>query len=207
MITNLMKKTILLCILTSAMALLLSGCATPIVRQDPNGSGLGDSMHKLTMKDWNEAAEDLIKKMQDEFISQGKLQSAGGPGKPSVMVISRFVNDTTEQINENMLVKRIRIALNQTGKVVTDVTSGLGVAEDPIADAWKRQRLFENGGKLPAPDYSLTIEIIRDKTRAENTTEVTYSFQLSLATMDGVAVWEGEHRIVKQKKGRVIGGF
>lgn len=206
MITNPLKKTVLLGIISSTMALMLSGCAsTEVIRVDPNGPRTLDSIHKLNMQDWNEAADDLITKMQNEFIGQAKFQSSRGPGEKSVLAISRFVNDTGEQINEDLLVKRIRVALNQTGKFDTDVTSGLGVVEDPLADAWKRQYTFEHGGNLPAPDYSLTIKIIHDKTHTGNTTEVTYSFQLSLATMDGLAVWEGEHLIVKQKNGRVVG--
>ena len=203
MITNSLKQVVLLPFLACTTALLLSGCAAPEIRRpDADGPRTVDSIQKLTMKDWNEAADDLIKKMQGEFINGGKLQSSGGPGKPSVMVISRFVNSTSEQIDQDKLVKRIRIALNQTGKIVTDITSGLGGAEDPIADEWKRQRIFESGGKLPAPDYSLTIKIIGDKTRAGKQTEVTYTFQLSLATIDGMAVWEGQHVIVKQQAGR-----
>lgn len=197
------KITAQIGVLACAILLLVSGCATGISRVDPNGPRTLDSMNKLTMKDWNEASENLIKKMQEEFIGQGKLQSSGPQGK-SVMVISRFVNQTAEQIEPDMLVKPIRGALNQTGKVLTDVTSGLGVAEDPIADAWKRQQIFESGGKISAPDYSLTVKIIGDKTRDGNTTEVSYTFLLSLATMDGLAVWEGEHRIVKQKTRGVI---
>ena len=208
MTTNPLKKTVVLGILTFTMVLLLSGCAsTQVSRPDPNGPGLKDNIGKLTMKDWNEVGESFIKKMQDEFINQGKLKSAGGSEKPAVMVISRFVNKTGEQIDINMLVKRIRIALLQTGKVVTDASSGLGVPEDPVADAWKRQQIFLNGGKTLPPDYSLTITIIGDRTRAGKMTEATWTFQLSLATMDGQTVWEGEHVIVKQQNRNPIGGW
>jgi PBP1b-binding outer membrane lipoprotein LpoB len=163
------------------------------------------SVDKMNMRDWNMAAEDLIKKMQDEFINSANLQSADGPGKPSVMAISRIVNNTSLQIDTDMLVKRIRIALHQTGKVYTDVTGGLGGAEDPLIDAWKRQQIFQSGGKVRPPDYTLSGKVIEDKQRAGSIREVTYIFQLSLANLSGLAVWEGEKRITKQGKKPSVG--
>jgi hypothetical protein len=185
--------------LTAATALLLAGCATQTVRYvDPDGGRPVVSIGKINQQDWNMAAEDLIKKMQDEFINSGNLQSADGPGKPSVMAVSRIVNNTGQQIDLDMLIKRIRVALHQTGKVLTDVTGGLGGPEDPLIDSWKRQQVFQTGGKIRPPDYTLTGKIIEDRQRAGSVREVTYVFQLSLANLNGLAVWEGEKRITKQ---------
>ena len=105
----------------------------------------------------------------------------------------------------DMLLKRIRIALLQTGKVVTDITAGLGGPEDPLADASKRQAAFASGKKLRRPDYTLSGKIIEDRARAGNIREVTYFFQLTLATPDGLAVWEGEKRIPKQGEKPSVG--
>lgn len=185
-----------------AVGFFLAGCATAPVRHvDSDSSRTVLSMGKINQQDWNMAAEDLIKKMQDEFINSGKLQSADGPGKPSVMAISRIVDGTgitSPHIDQDMLVKRIRIALLQTGKVLTDVTGGLGGPEDPLIDSWKRQQVFQTGGKIRPPDYTLSGKVIGDKQRAGSIREVTYVFQLSLANADGLAVWEGEKRITKQ---------
>jgi len=188
-----------ICIAAAATALVLSGCATAPVRHvNPESSRTVLSMDKMNMQDWNMVAEDLIRKMQDEFINSTKLQSVDGPGKPSVMAISRIVNSTSQQIDIDMLVKRIRIALHQTGKVYTDVTGGLGGPEDPVINAWKRQQIFQSGGNTRPPDYTLSGKIIEDRQRAGNIREVTYVFQLSLANLNGLAVWEGEKRITKQ---------
>jgi hypothetical protein len=187
------------CLAVGVAALLFTGCATQETKHvDADSSRTVLSTGKINQQDWNMAAEDLIKKMQDEFINSGKLQSLDGPGKPSVMAISRIVNSTGIQIDTDVLVKRIRIALHQTGKVYTDVTGGLGGPEDPLIDAWKRQELFKTGGKVRPPDYTLSGKIIEDKDRAGSIRQVTYSFQLSLASLDGLAAWEGEKRITKQ---------
>ena len=194
-----MKTFVSLNLAAGAVLLILSGCASQRTRYvDSNSSRTVVNTTKINMQDWNMAAEDLIKKMQDEFINSGKLQSADGPGRPSVMAISRIVNNTGQQIDIDLLVKRIRIALQQTDKVYTDVTGGLGGAEDPLSDAWKRQDIFKNGGKVRPPDYTLSGKIIEDRQRAGRTREVTYVFQLSLASHDGLAVWEGEKTITKQ---------
>jgi uncharacterized protein (TIGR02722 family) len=193
-----MNKVRSSCLAAGIASLLFSGCATETKHVDPDSPRTVLSTGKINQQDWNMAAEDLIKKMQEEFINSGKLRSVDGPGKPSVMAISRIVNSTSMQIDTDMLVKRIRIALQQTGKVYTDVTGGLGGAEDPLIDAWKRQELFKTGGKVRPPDYTLSGKIIEDKDRAGSIREVTYFFQLSLASLDGLAVWEGEKRITKQ---------
>lgn len=201
-----MKKLVPLCLATGAASLLISGCASAPVRHvDSDSSRTVLSVDKINMQDWNMAAEDVIKKMQDEFINSGKLESADGPGKPSVLAVSRIVNNTGLQIDMDMLLKRIRIALLQTGKVVTDVTAGLGGPEDPLADSSKRKAAFTSGKKLRGPDYTLSGKIIEDKARAGNIREVTYFFQLTLATPDGLAVWEGEKRITKEGKKPSVG--
>jgi hypothetical protein len=202
MSTQTIKKLTSIYLAAGAAALLLAGCAsggTKYVDSDSGRTVL--STGRINMQDWNTAADDLIKKMLDEFINPGKLQSADGQGKPSVMAISRIANNTGLpglQIDTDTLLKRIRIALHQTGKVYTDVTGGLGGPEDPLIDAWKRQHVFQSGGKVRPPDYTLSGKIIEDKQRAGNIREVNYFFQLTLANADGLAVWEGEKRITKQ---------
>jgi PBP1b-binding outer membrane lipoprotein LpoB len=201
MTTQTLNKLASSCLAAGAVTLLLAGCASPTGGAkyvDTNSGRTVLSTDRINMQDWNTAAEDLIKKMQDEFINSGKLQSADGPGQPSVLAISRIVNDTGLQIDTDMLVKRIRIALHQTGKVYTDVTVGHGGPEDLLIDAWKRQQIFQSGGKVRPPDYTLSGKIMEDRQRAGSIREVTYVFQLSLASINGLAVWEGEKRITKQ---------
>ncbi len=201
-----MKNTLPAFVGLGAIALVLAGCAGPDVKHvDSDSSRTVLGVDKINMQDWNIAADDMIKKLMDEFINADKLQSADGPGKPSVLAISRIVNSTSAQFDNDMLIKRIRVALLQTGKVVVDITAGLGGAEDPLAEEAKRNNAFTGGKKLRRPDYTLSGKIIEDRTRAGKIQEANYFFQFSLATSDGLAVWEAEKRITKQGRRSSVG--
>ena len=201
-----MKTTLPTFVGVGALALFLTGCAGPDVKHvDSDSSRTVLGVDKINMQDWNIAADDMIKKLLDDVINQDKLQSADGPGKPSVMAISRIVNSTSEQFDNDMLLKRIRIALLQTGKVVVDITAGLGGPEDPLAEEAKRANAFAGGKKLRRPDYTLSGKILEDRSRAGKIREANYFFQLSLASTDGLAIWEAEKRITKQGKRSSVG--
>ena len=155
----------------------------------------------LTTIEADMAAEKMINSLIDDLINAGKLQSADGPGKPAILAISRIVNNTAQQIDTDLLIKQIRVALNKTGKVVTSTTMGFGGPEDPLAkDAQQEKEIAGNQRASRRPDYTLSGKIIDDRAREGNVRESTYSFQLSLSTPDGLAVWEDLKNITKQGK-------
>jgi len=92
------------------------------------------------------------------------------------------------------------VALLQSGKAVTTTTFGLGgQAEDPLASGMQQKSDFLNDKNTTGKaDFSLSGKIIQLNARAGNTTQATYSFQLSLTDTAGLAVWEGEKEITKQ---------
>ena len=93
------------------------------------------------------------------------------------------------------------MALLGTGKVVVDITAGLGGPEDPLAAEAKREQQLLGTQKVSGrPDYTLSGKIIENRTRQGNQRESTYVFQMALATRDGLAVWEDEKTITKQGK-------
>lgn len=203
-----MKHAILSGVLALGSLALLSGCATGGARHvDSGGSRTVLTTDKINIQDWNIAAETMINSLNDNFINAGKLQSAT-PGQPAVLAISRIVNNTGLQIDTDMLIKKIRVALNRTGKVVTDVTVGVnsGSPEDPLArEAKEREALLANQKTIRRPDYTLSGKIIEDKARAGRVQEATYTFQLSLTSKDGLAIWEDEKSITKQGKRSSVG--
>jgi hypothetical protein len=79
-------------------AILLGGCATPPHYENPNGTGTVLNVTEINQQDLNIAVEDLITKIQNEFINRGNLECADGPGKPSILAISRIVNNTSKQV-------------------------------------------------------------------------------------------------------------
>jgi hypothetical protein len=112
------------------------------------------------------------------------------------MAISRIQNKTQLQIDTDYLIKKIRVDLFNTGKIVTNTTVGIGgKTDDPLAKSIGEQQKFFSGDNTPdkPPYYSLSGKILEDKVKSGRVTQVTYTFQLSLTTTkDGLAVWEDE---------------
>ena len=166
-------------------AALLAGCGSQNATYvDPNGTHTLATVNKINIQDWSNAAEAMI----NSLLDSGKIQTRGD--QPAILAISRIMNNTTEQIDTDMLTKKIRVALNKSGKIVTTTTIGFGGAEDPLAK--DLQKVTKH------PDYTLSGKIIEDRARVGNLRQASYTFQLSLTSMDGLAVWEEEKTITKQ---------
>lgn len=193
-------------VLVSAI-LLLAGCASPqAIYVDPSGSRTITTVGSINIQDYSNAADTMVNSLIDNVINAGKLESPNG--QPAMLVISRILNDTSEHLDTDLLVKKIRIALNRTGKIQTTLTMGLGgQAEDPLAQGIQQQTEFLQDKKnTRLPDYSLSGKIIELRERAGNQRQSSFVFQLSLVSnKNGVAVWEDEKTITKQGKRPTIG--
>jgi uncharacterized protein (TIGR02722 family) len=199
-----MKKTVF--IFTLPLALMLGGCATNNARYiNPQGTETIVSLNQINIQDWNNAADRLIASL----LESGTLERA--PKQPAVLAISRIINNTQQQVDTDSLVKKIRVALNRTGKVVTTTTMGLGGrAEDPLAKSASEYAAFMNDEPAATtthlPDYSLSGKLLEDRVRAGRDRQVTYSFQLSLTEVaSGLAVWEEETQISKAGRKPSVG--
>jgi len=187
-------------------SLWLAGCASPQATYvDPGGSRTITSVGTINIQDYANAADTMVGSLIDGVINAGKLESPGG--QPAMLAISRIVNNTSQHVDTDMLVKKIRVALNKTGKVQTTTTMGLGgQAEDPLAQGIKQQTEFLQDKKTTRlPDYSLSGKIIEQREQAGNVRQSSFVFQLSLTSKDGVAVWEEEKTITKQGKRSTVG--
>jgi uncharacterized protein (TIGR02722 family) len=202
-----MKSTrILLLSLAGASAAFLSGCASDSGNAkyvDSQGPQTIVSLNQINIQDWNNAAEKLVA----QLLASGALERA--PELPAIMAISRIRNNTQQQVDTDSLTKKIRIALNQTGKVVTTTTMGPdGKVEDAMAADAGAMSAFMAGQKqvTKLPYYTLSGKLLEDRAKAQGVRQVTYTFQLSLTTVkDGLAVWEGEEQITKQGKQSSVG--
>ena len=125
------------------------------------------------------------------------------------MAVSRIRNNTQQQVDTDSLTKKIRVALNQTGKVVTTTTLGPdGKVEDAMAADVGAMQTFMAGEKQKTtlPYYTLSGKLLEDRVQSGATRQVTYTFQLSLTTVkNGIAVWEGEELITKQGQRSSVG--
>lgn len=170
------------------------------------GNGKVDQTIGLNAGDFDQAADAAI----GSLLGSGAVDRPGG-GR-YVLVISRIINDTTQRIDTDQLVKKIRIALLRSGKVVTTTAIGLDGAEDEMTHAARElrgsaefdQRGVAGQGQLQAPDFSLSGKIIqRVNSIDRRTQQVDYYFQLTLTDINtGLAFWEDEYPITKVGKAR-----
>lgn len=202
----LMNRSVVATTLAAVTAVLLGGCASnQATYVDPASTRTLSNVGEINVQDWNMASESMINSLISKHINSGNLKGSGPDGR-AVLAISRIVNNTSIQIDTDILVKKIRVALLGTGKVVADITAGLGGPEDPLAAEAKREAQFLGTQKVAArPDYTLSGKIIENRTRQGNKSESTYVFQMALATRDGLAVWEEEKTISKQGKRSAVG--
>jgi uncharacterized protein (TIGR02722 family) len=190
-----MKNKIVLPVLAAAVSLVGAGCATNAHYVQTGGSQSVVTIGSINIQDYMQAAD----AMTGELLASGALSRVANP--PAVLAISRIVNNTGQQIDIDLLTKKIRVALLQSGKAVTTTTMGLGgTAEDPMAQGLQQENDFKSDAKnTRTPDFTLSGKIIQLAVKAGNTSQSTYSFQLSLTDpKTGLAVWEGEKEITKQ---------
>jgi uncharacterized protein (TIGR02722 family) len=198
-----MKKTILLFITVAVLPLVGGGCATPAHYIQTGGRESLVNVNQINIQDFIQAANTAA----SDLLASGALDRVANP--PAVLAISRIINNTGQQIDTDLLIKKIRVALLNSGKAQVTTTMGLGgTAEDPMAKGLQQENEFANDQKATRkPDFTLSGKIIQTLAKEGNTSQSTYSFQLSLTdAKTGLAIWENEKEITKQG-GRPSVGF
>ena len=187
-----MKKIIILPLIAVAAA--FTGCGTNAHYVQTGGRESIVSIGQINDQDFIAAAGAAT----SDLLASGVLDRVKNP--PAVLAMSRIVNNTGQQIDIDLLTKKIRVGLLNSGKAVTTTTFGLdGQAEDPLAKGIQQQQEFMNDQKTTRlPDFTLSGKIIETTAKSGDTRQSTYSFQLSLTDNQGLAVWEGEKQITKQ---------
>jgi uncharacterized protein (TIGR02722 family) len=187
--------------LVAAGAAFIAGCGTNAHYVQTGGRESIVSIGKIDDQDFIQAASTATQ----DLLASGVLDRVKNP--PAILGMSRIVNNTSQQVDLDLLTKKIRVALLQSGKAVTTTTFGLGgQAEDPLAKGIQQQKEFEGEQKPQRlPDFTLSGKIIQNTANAGDTRQTTYSFQLSLTDQQGLAVWEGEKQITKQGTRSAVG--
>ena len=189
-----MKSKIIFSLL-AALPFVIGGCATNAHYVETGGRENVVSVNQINIQDYIQAANAAV----NDLLASGALDRVATP--PAVLAISRIVNNAGQQIDTDLLVKKIRVAVLNSGKAQTTTTMGLGgTAEDPMAKGLQQENEFKSDQKATrTPDFTLSGKIIETTARAGSTRQSTYSFQLSLTdSKTGLAVWEGEKEITKQ---------
>ena len=193
-----MKKLVLPVFVLAAAA--LCACSTPTRYvhpvEDANLISVG-----IDAADFEKAAAEAVSSM----LRSGVLDKNGG-GR-YVLAISTVTNDTMQRIDTDLLIKKIRIDLLNSGKVVVTTAVGVNGPEDPLSMMSRELRDNEEfnrkttmaKGQMIAPELSLSGKIIqRNAAVSEDEQRVDYYFQLTLTDIrTGLALWEGETVIGK----------
>lgn len=168
----------------------------------------GEAVMGLDYRDFQKAASEAI----DSMLASGAVSKADG--SRYVLAISRVTNDTMQRIDTDQLVKKIRVELLNSGKVIVTTAVSANGAEDSMAmqarqlrqsDEFKQSTVAQKG-QMIAPELSLSGKIIQRNIKIDNRKQQTeYYFQLSLSNINtGLAVWEGETVIGKRGSNKAV---
>ena len=187
----------------SALLTFLAGCGGQARYVETTGTETIISVEQINIQDWIQAADD----MTQNLLASGVLQRT--EQQPPVLVVSRIVNNTSEVVDTNLLTKRIRVALNQSGQALTQTTATTqGFTEDQTAREMGELEAMRDpeAAAQARPDFSLSGRLIETTAKAGKTRQATYTFQLSLTQIStGLALWEDQVDITKQGKRPAVG--
>ncbi len=167
----------------------------------------------LDYEDFERASLKLVNSMlTSPYLERMYQTNLKKSGKPLVLMISDFINDTTQRIDIDQLVKKIRIALLNSGRFIVTTALRAGGAEDKATYELRKlrknkefnQKTIAKRGTIVAPDLSLSGKIIQRVTPLPNGEQrVDYYVQMSLTDVtSGLAFWEGEEVISKAGSGK-----
>ena len=161
----------------------------------------GETTFGLDYRDFEYAAKQAV----DSFLNSPRSIKPGS-NAPWIMAISRIVNDTTLVLDTDQLVKKIRIALLNSGRVITTTAVGAGGPEDRMSAQVRElrgsklfnQKTVARSGTMVAPDLSLSGKIMQRIIKVGGKQQVDYYFQLAATDIrTGLAYWEFEKVIAK----------
>ena len=201
-------KTIFKITLSSLLAAgLMTGCAPKTERIDMNNDK-GAQVMGLDYRDFDEAASKAVQSM----LMSGALDKKNGDRY--VLAISRVSNDTMQHIDTDQLIKKIRVELLNSGKVVVTTAVSANGPEDAMSkqarelrnDEEFNQSTVQKKGTMVAPELSLSGKILqRNVAMDDGKQQVEYYFMLSLTEIKtGLAWWEGETVIGKRGSGKSV---
>lgn len=191
-------------IIPITICLALCACAeTQVIDlNDANDVSRMQNVMELEYRDWTNTAEKMTKSM----ISSGVLKQTPKP----VIAIADIKNDTAQRFDTDILVKKIRTTLVNSGtaQIATNYSGEDSTSSNMRTlrgDAEYDQSTIANRGTLIAPNMSLSGKMLQRNLKLESgwfssvDTRVEYYLQLTLTDLKtGLSVWEDEQQIIKQ---------
>jgi len=196
------KKIILATVLPAVI--LVSGCQSTTKYVDSGNESI--AVLGLSQRDFDQAANQAL---NDIIASPLLVHPEADKGGRYILSIYNIINDTSQRIDTDQLVKKIRVGLLQSGKFLTTTavnftgsgpedTSSTKVRELNDSALINKNTVKKNGTVI-SPDFSLSGKIIQRTNRVNRSEQlVEYYFQLTLTQLEtGLAYWEGEYPIAK----------
>ncbi len=191
----------ILAVAAAATTLAFTGCETTETRTVDAKGPESLNTSSINPQDWANAADQMVQSL----LSSNALEKA--KVQPAVMAVDRIINNTTLNVDTDLLIKKIRVALTNSGKVAVTNTMGLGERAVVASEAAELEEMTTGKkAKLKAPNYTLSGKLIQQTDRSKGVTQNTYTFQMSLNDVSsGLTVWEEEREIAKQTKRATVG--
>lgn len=191
-------------VLAVGSLLMLTGCESPSETRTVDAKG-PDVINtaSINTQDWANASDQLLASL----LSSEALNNA--PRTPAILAVDRIINNTQLMVDTDLLIKKIRVGLTQTGKIAVTNTLGLGERAVVASEAAELEEM-QSGRKAKTlvPDFTLYAKLIQQTDRNSKLTQNTYSFQMSLVQVKtGLTVWEDEKQITKQTKAKPALGW
>ena len=175
-----MNKKFISLSLTVAI-IIFSGCATTssqphYINPEKAGTSTPTTLG-LDYEDFERASLKLVNSMlKSPYLNRMYQLKMRKEGKPLILMISDFTNDTTQRIDIDQLVKKIRIALLNSGKFIVTTALRAGGAEDKATYELRKlrtnkefnQKTIAKKGTIIAPDLSLSGKIIQRVSKLPN---------------------------------------
>jgi len=191
-------------VLAVGSLLMLTGCESPTETRTVDAKGPEViNTAAINTQDWANASDQLLASL----LSSEALNNA--PRTPAILAVDRIINNTQLMVDTDLLIKKIRVGLTQTGKIAVTNTLGLGERAVVASEAAELEEM-QSGKKAKTlvPDFTLYGKLIQQTDRNSKLTQNTYSFQMSLVQVKtGLTVWEDEKQITKQTKAKPALGW
>ena len=170
-----MKNKLVYLALFAAATAFVGGCASKNASYvESGGARTIISTNKINIADWNNAEKQPVK-----------------------MLVSRVINRTSDNIDTDMLTRKITMVLGNSGKVRV-------VSQDAATSELAEYEAEMSGKKVSKPKLTLTGKILEDRESNSDLREVTYTFFLEV-NYRGTPIWAGEKQITKQSEKGLFG--
>ena len=186
---------------------LMASCSAPTQNIDMHNDQ-ADAVMALDHRDFTKAADTMVQSL----LSSAQIEQKSG--EPYVVAISTILNDTTQRIDTDQLVRKIRSDMLNSGKfTMTTAVSGSGEEDKMNTQARKlrgndefNQKTVQGKGELIAPDLSLNGKIFQRTIGLDNgDQQVEYYFTLTLTKLKtGLSMWEKEVVLGKRGSGKKV---